>query len=182
MNALHSVSLAEEEILVAELALLGIHYLSRQTAYQAQTARPPDVLLVDLVQQPSARVRSTVIAVLLSHPEYADAVPAALRRLQPPERLSLQSFYLAARLLQQEYAHRLRPCQASRWRWLPDLQEASAGLCLPEQGTPRERLNALGSEYGRLTQTMVNWIGTYEQAARQLLRQWEGERHWNRSL
>jgi hypothetical protein len=67
-------------------------------------------LLADLVRQPSGRVRAAVIAVFLSHPEYADAVLAALMRL------TLQSFYLAAVLLQQEHAPRLRPFLASRWR------------------------------------------------------------------
>ena len=41
----------EEEKLVAELELLGIRYLSRQTLYHARSARPPENMLADLVQQ-----------------------------------------------------------------------------------------------------------------------------------
>ena len=134
----------EEEKLVAELDLLGIRYLSRQTPYRPDRIRSPEALLADLVRQPSARVRAVVIAVLLSHPQYAAAVPAALMRL------TLPSFYLAAVFLQQEHANRLRPFLASRWRWLPDLPEASAALNLPPKGTPRERLVALGREHRRL--------------------------------
>jgi hypothetical protein len=115
--------------------------------------------------KPSARVRAAVIAVFLSHPEYADAVPAALRRLHPPERLTLQSFYLAAVFLQPEHAHRLRPFLASRWRWLPALPEAAAERNLPPKGTPRDRLVAPGREHRRLAQAAVNLTGTYEQAA-----------------
>ena len=105
-----------EEELVAELELLGVRYLSRQSSYQASRVRPPETLLADLVRQPSARVRAAVIAVLLAHPEYADAVPVALEQLLPAERLTLQSFYAAAVLLQQEHADRLRAFLGTRWR------------------------------------------------------------------
>ena len=97
-------SYMEEERLVAELELLGIRYLSRYTSDQAERIRPPDVLLADLVRQPSARVRAAVLAVLLAHPEYAEAVPTALQQLGPAERRTLRLFYTAAVLLQQEYA------------------------------------------------------------------------------
>ena len=172
--------LAEEERIVAELGLLGIHYLSRQTAFQPARVRTPQALLADLVRQPSARVRAAVIAVLLSHPEYAAAVPAALERLNPSERLTLQSFYAAAVLLQQEHAHRLRPHVTRKWRWLPDLSRTLAGWDMPSEGTPREKLAALGREHRRRAQEAVNWSGTYEQVAHQLLRQWEFESRWSR--
>ena len=69
-----------EEKLVAELALLGISYLTRQTDYQANQVRPPEQLFVDLLQQPSARVRAAVIAVLLAHPDYAKSMPCGFHR------------------------------------------------------------------------------------------------------
>lgn len=171
--------LTEEERIVAELGLLGIRYLSRQTAFQPTRVRPPQVLLADLVRQPSARVRAAVIAVLLSHPEYAEAVPAALERLDPSERFTLQLFYAAAVLLQQEYAHLLRPRVAREWRWLPDLSRTLMEWDMPSEGTPREKLAALGREHRRRAQEAVNWSGTYEQVANQLLRQWEFESRWS---
>jgi len=165
----------EEERLVAELALLGIRYLSRQTPDQASKARPPEILLADLVCQPSARVRAAVIAVLLAHPEYAAAVPAALERLLPRERLTLQWFYMAAVLLQQEHAPRLRPF-LTRWQWLPDLFSAELGL--PAEGRPLERLALLGSQQRHRTRAAVNWAGTYEGVAHKLIRRWEREARW----
>jgi hypothetical protein len=169
-------SYGEEERLVAELELLGIRYLSRQTSDRAEGVRPPDVLLADLVQQPSARVRATVIAVLLAHPEYAEAVPAALERLRPAERLTLRLFYTAAALLQQEYAERLRPFVAGLQ--LPDWFAADLGL--PDVSSTRERLTALGQRHRQKTQVDVNWVGTYENVVRRLLRSWELEGQWNR--
>ena len=166
----------EEEHLVAELELLGICYLSRHTSDRAESIRPPDVLLADLVRQPSARVRAAVIAVLLAHPEYADAIPAALERLQPAERLMLQLFYTAASLLQQEYAERLRPFVAGSR--LPNRFAADLGL--PSAISPREGLVALGQQHRRQSQVEVNWVGTYESVVRCLLRSWKSEAQWNR--
>ena len=167
-----------EEELVAELELLGVRYLSRQSSYRASGVRPPEALLADLVRQPSARVRAAVIAVLLAHPEYAAAVPEALEQLRPEERLTLQSFYAAAVLLQQEHADRLRAFLGARWRPLPDLREATPQINLPDHGTPSERLAWLGREHQRWSGMMVNWTGSYEQVARRLLRRWDMERQW----
>ena len=166
----------EEERVVAELELLGIRYLSRHTSDRAERVRPPDVLLADLVRQPSARVRAAVIAVLLAHPEYAEAMPAALERLRPAERRTLRLFYTAAVLLQQEYAGRLRAFVARQW--LPD--RFAVDLDLPGAASPRERLTALGRQHRQQTQAYVNWVGTYENVARRLLRSWEAEARWNR--
>ena len=110
-------SLTEEEKLVAELELVGVRYLSRQTLYQATGVRPPASLLADLIRQPSARVRLAVIAVLLSHPEYAESIPSALARLSPMEQLALKLFYTAACLTQRRYADRLQHFMADCWQW-----------------------------------------------------------------
>ena len=169
-------SLQEEERLVAELELLGVHYLSRHTSERAGSVRPPDALLADLVRQPSARVRAAVIAVLLAHPEYSDAVPAALERLRPGERLTLRLFYTAAVLLQQEHGERLQPfvtgCR------LPDRFAADLGL--PDVASPGERLAALGQQHRQQTRVDLNWVGTYESVVRCLLRSWKSEVLWNR--
>jgi hypothetical protein len=74
-------AVSEEETLVAELELLGICYLSRQTSYRAEQVRPPAQLIADLARQPSARVREALISVFLAHPQYAGAVFPALARL-----------------------------------------------------------------------------------------------------
>ena len=162
------------------LELLGVRYLSRRSSYEASRVRPPETLLADLVRQPSARVRAAVIAVLLAHPEYAVAVPAALEQLPAAEQLTLQSFYAAAMFLQQEHAHRLRAFLGARWRPLPHLREVTRQLHLPDDGTPGERLAWLGREHQRWSGTMVNWTGSYEQVVRRLMRRWDMERQWQR--
>jgi hypothetical protein len=171
----------EEEHLVAELELLGVRYLSRLSAYQASGVRPPAILLADLVRQPSARVRAAVIAVLLARPRYADAVPNALDHLEPQEAFNLRAFYAAAALLQRQHASRLRALMGERWRPLPWLADVTTELNLPSQGTSRAKLAALGAEHQRRSQKVVNWVGSYEQAAGQLIRSWEVESQWERS-
>lgn len=166
----------EEERIVAELELLGVRYLSRRLSTPAEHVRPPDALLADLVRQPSARVRAAVIAVLLAHPEYATAVPAALERLGSSDRLTLRLFYTAAVLLQQEHAERLQRFVANDQ--LPD--RFSAELGLPESASPHARLVALGQRHRQCTKVHVNWTGTYESVAQHLVRSWESEARWKR--
>ncbi len=166
-NELHTIQ--DEDQLVAELELLGIHYLSRLTCYQASEVRAPDTLLADMVQQPSARVRQAVIAVLLMHPDYAQAVPDALQQLPPPAQLTLHLLYTAATLLQRKCADQLRPLLARRWQWqwLPDL--FSAEIDLPSSGSVDQKLVALGQRHRHLTGAVVNWTGTYQNVVQHLV-------------
>jgi hypothetical protein len=168
-------AITEEERIVAELRSLGIRHLTQRAANPPARPRAPDALLADLVRQPSARVRAAAIALLLAHPEYSGALPAALDRLPPEERLNLQAFYLAALFLQEEHEDRLRALQPGRWLRLQAMPHVILDLDVPGGGTPRERLSALGREHRRLAGRAVNWAGTYEQVARKLLRQWEKE-------
>ncbi|MFW6135965.1 MAG: type IV toxin-antitoxin system AbiEi family antitoxin domain-containing protein [Chloroflexota bacterium] len=174
----HAGAMAEEEELIAELELLGVRYLSRQASYQAQEVRSPERLLVDLVRQPHARVRTAVIALLLAHPQYAEAVPAALDRLPQQDRLTLGSLYTAAVFLQREHADRLRPLVGDPWRWLPDLLCEELGL--PAVGSPREKLRLLDREMRYRTGATVNWMGSYEAAAKKFMRDRERETAWSR--
>jgi len=170
--------LTTEDSIVAELEQLDIRYLSRQSSDAGVQARPPATLLADLMRQPSARVREAVIAVLLAHPAYAQAVPAALTQLSASEQLALRFFYSASVLLQRQYADALRPHVAERWQWLPDLFSQDLGLAT--QGTPQERLGRLGAAHRAHTRSAVNWTGTYDNVARKLLRRWSLEHRWNR--
>ena len=183
MSALTDVTpdndrLTTEDSIVAELEQLDIRYLSRRSSDAGAQGRPPATLLADLMRQPSARVREAVIAVLLAHPAYAQAVPVALAQLSAPEQLALRFFYSASVLLQRQYADALRPHVAERWLWLPDLFSQELGVTT--QGTPQERLGWLGVAHRAHTRSAVNWTGTYDNVARKLLRRWSLEHRWNR--
>jgi hypothetical protein len=167
----------EEEKLVAELELLGIRYLSRQTAYRPNAVRQPDKLLADLVRQPSARVRAAVIAVLLTHPEFAANITTALLTLSPAQRITLQFYYLAAVLLQRVFTDQLQSHLGTRWQWIPE--RFTEEFALSSDSSPRETLIRLGREHQRLTNQIANWSGTCEDVARRLFHQWELEQRWN---
>jgi hypothetical protein len=164
-----------EEQVVAQLEQLGVRYLSRQAHVDPTPARPTHDLLADLVHQPSSRVRTALIALLLAHPDYCAAIPAAIQQLTPSEVLTLKTFYTAAVLLQRQYADRLQEFLGSEWRWLPDLFSDELGV---EGDTPLARLHSLGRIHTRWSGVQLNWAGTYENASRLLVRRWELEQAW----
>jgi len=170
-------TVTDEEKLVAELELLGIRYLSRATDYRSERPRPPAQLLADLIRQPSARIRQSVISVLLAHPEYSAAVPEALGRLSEAEGLTLRLFYTAAAILQRQYAEQLRQAGAGEPALLPDLFTQDLGVSATASSATR--LTELARTHQRVSGVTANWAGTYDNAARKLLRRWEMERQWS---
>jgi len=176
-------AVSEEETLVAELELLGIRYLSRQTPYHATQIRPPDRLLIDLARQPTARVREALIAVFLACPGYAQAVPAAVTQLDatnPAAATDLRLLYTAAVFLQREYAPQLGSFPNEDQPWLPDL--FSAGFGLPGDNMPAaSELAMLGQVHREATGVLANWTGTYHNVARKLIRRREMEQMWSQN-
>jgi hypothetical protein len=166
----------DEDHLVAELELLGIAYLSRHRPTPVDSVRAPHELLSDLIRQPSARVRGAIIAVLLLHPELANAIPAAMSRLSQADQLTLRVFYTASVILQAKYAPRLQ-LNATSTQPLPDLFSLELGLL--RSGSPSEQLAALGRIHRRLSGSAVNWVGTYDNVAQHLMNRLERERLWN---
>jgi hypothetical protein len=146
------ISLQGEERLVAELAQLGVNYLSRQ-AVVPTIPRLPRIILAELVRQPSSRVRTALISLLLVNPQYASKIPAALKRLGGGDSLTLKLFYSAAVFLQQKYAILINKFSRSPWIELPDLFSSELAI---RGETLQERLIALGDLHMRLTSVQLN--------------------------
>ncbi len=174
-----SYSTQAEEELVAELAQLGINYLSRQSTQAVQSLRPPDELLANLVCQPSSRVRSALIALLLARPDYARYVPKAVQESEERAAHLLRLFYTAAVQLQERYEAVLRSFLGTRWRRLPDLFSDELGIT---GASPEARLKHLARLHAQWSGENLNWAGTYENSAHLLLRRWEREKVWRASL
>lgn len=170
-------SLALEDRLVAELERLGIHYLARESIAPAKRVRSPERLISALIQQPSSRVRTAVIALLLAYPQFAEAIPAALERLERQDQQTLKLFYTATVYLQKKYAGQLQPFLAKRWVWLPDY--FSEEMNLREETHPEKLLHQLGLRHRQLTGVVANWQGTYENVAQHLLHRWQLEQRWS---
>lgn len=165
--------------MVAELAQLGVGYLSRQGTREPAKASSPHNLIADLIRQPTSRVRVAVIALFLAHPEYSQYVPAALNSLPGRQAQILKIFYSAAYLLQKKYARSLRPFLGGKWMWLPDLFSHELGLAAVPS---KDRLKELAQIHSELMKVELNWAGTYASAAHNLLHRWEMEKKWNQSL
>lgn len=164
-----------EERFVAELAALGVNYLSRQSADPYPGVHRPYELMAGLVCQPSSRVRSALIALLLAHPDYTAHIPQALKLLDQRQAQTLRFFYTAAVNLQQIYAVELRTHAKTKWCDLPDLFSDKLGLV---GNTPADRLRNLARLHALWSGENLNWAGTYERAAYNLLRRREREAKW----
>jgi len=164
-----------EEQLVSELARLGISYQSRQSADNSSRVYAPHELMAGLVCQPSSRVRSALIALLLARPDYSVFIPQALRLLNLSQAQIFRFFYTAAVNLQQIYAQGLQPSLGTEWRNLPDLFSDELGLT---GVSPAARLRNLARLHAQWSGENLNWAGTYDSAAQHLLRRWEKEKTW----
>src|SRR5215208_5860252 len=96
MSRIIRQEISNEDRLVTELYKLGVTYLSNRVTEVSGLTRFPGQILADTIRQPSARVRTSVIALLLLHPSYAEAVPSAIDLLNKGHRLTLKLFYTAA--------------------------------------------------------------------------------------
>ncbi|MBK6430366.1 hypothetical protein [Candidatus Amarolinea dominans] len=118
-----------------------MRYLSRRHHVEGAEARPQHKLLADLVRQPSSRVRTALIALLLAHPDYAASIPAAIQDLTLSAARTLKILYTAAVHLQRQHADRLQEFLGTNWRWLPDMFSDELGV---RGATPLTRLQSLG--------------------------------------
>jgi hypothetical protein len=165
-----------EEQIVAELEVVGVRYLSRQTDHKVRNSRPPYRLLADLVCQPSSRVRLATIALLLAQPSYAQFISEALEILPSERQFLLMVFYSAAVFLQQMYRKPFEKHLDRRWNPLPDVFSSELGI--PLDLPPQQRLAVLGRLYRSHSGIDLNWSGTFDNAARHWLRQVELEGQW----
>jgi len=171
-----NTKLSPEEKLVAELELMGIRYLSRQTTHTAKSVRPYHALFADLIRQPNSRIRTAFIAVLLAHPEVAQEIQLSIKLLNPSEQVILKILYTAAVILQKEYARSITKYQGKNWLWLPDLFSGELGLSnsLP----PKEIIKTLAQKHSQHTNIYLNWEGTYRNVVDHLIHRWEIEAQW----
>ena len=180
MNRITGQEINNEDRLVTELHQLGVTYLSNRATEVHGLLRLPEQILADTIRQPSARVRTSMIALLLLHPDFAEAVPTALSLLNKGHRLSLKLFYTAAVYLQRAYRQELFPLLAEGWRWLPDLFGQEFGIS--SNISPQDAIRLLGIRHQELTHSFTNWAGTYRNVAHHLIRYKQRELQWNQSL
>jgi hypothetical protein len=164
----------KEEEIVAELYRLGIRHLSRLSVNPPSQKYPPAVLIAELTRQPSSRVCNALIPLFLAHPGFSVHVLEALKYVNREQGLTLKFFYTAAVLLQRRDPEKFQGDSAP----LPDYFLGELGIL---DSTPAEMLQELGRRHQQASKQYINWLGSYENAAGHLLRQWELEKRWNAS-
>ena len=160
--------------LIAELHALGLHFVIGSKPPLIRRRLAPATLLAGLAEQTDGRMEMALIALFLYQPTFAEVVKEALVRVDETTRTKLKLFYTAAMLLQQIHAERLRllcPRQP-----LPDLFSHELGIALT--GTPKVRLRQLAARHRALSGWAINWLGTYQYAAKRLITRLEKEAIW----
>ena len=132
---------------------------------------------MDIIRQPSSRVRTAVIALLLAHPEFSKDIPLAISHLRTKNRLALKLFYTAAVYLQRIYFTDLYHDPQKPWQRLPDL--FSNELNIPAELDPSQALNILGHRHRELTNTYVNWKGHILTSCKNFYNDDDFEELWN---
>jgi len=154
-----------EDELVGALDALDVPFLTGGVQDDVALALTHDALLEGLARSSDARVRSAIIPLLLRHPEFAPSVSSTVRRLDAgaAARATLECFYTAAMLLQKKYVERLARLFGIQ-PTLADLFSAEMDLELADD--METSLMRLGERNAALRGLELNWVGTYEHAAR----------------
>jgi hypothetical protein len=162
--------------LVDALDALGVPFL-RGGCGATGKVEPGD-LLAALAASAEARLRLSLIPLLLAHPEYSAYATTALRQMQPATAITLRCYYTAALWLQVKYRARITASVGTS-QWLPDL--FGAELHLMEYTDPDAALRALAARQQALSGRVLNWLGSYEHAAQTWLQQLEQGAKWKQS-
>lgn len=173
---LATMSSVSSSDLVDALDTLGVPFLLDGTS--KTVTLEPGILLAALAASPEARLRMSLIPLLLAHPEFAEDVETALGRLSADAAIVLRCYYTAAHWLQAKYRTQIVNLRGDQ-PVLPDLFSEELGL--PGESKPDIALHALAFHQQRLTGRIINWLGTYEHAAQNWLRFVEHEDRWQHS-
>ena len=137
------------------LRALGVNFIMGGQGKVAPLSKQPARLIAALAASDDARLRLSLIPLFLEHPEFAVRVHAAVKKLDPFARLTLQCYYCAAVWLGQKY----QPHKKS----LPDY--FCKELDLHPTTDLEENLRNLAKRHKELSGARVNWLGTYQHAA-----------------
>ena len=159
--------------LFGRLASQDIRYFQESGLEHTSSPAPLAPLLVDLARAPSSRLRSSLIALFLRHPEHVPVAEAVARDLpgnDPTRRLLLLSI-LAAAALQNEWSFSLDLYLPDQVYIQADHLAAELGLPSPGQDFGRACLAAAARLLRKESMFPVNYEADWENAAHRLLSQ-----------
>jgi hypothetical protein len=136
------------------LRALDVNFIMGGQSTNEALHKQPARLIAALAKSEESRLRLSLIPLFLEHHEFALYVRTVAKKLDPAARLTLQCYYTAAVWLGNKYQQ-----QES----LPDYFSQELGLYPADD--PDENLQALAKRHKELSDTWVNWLGTYLHAA-----------------
>jgi hypothetical protein len=162
--------MVSEDQLVSELWARDVRFLRGKALTNTPTLSP-QTLLISLAESQDARVRLSLIPLLLRHPEFAGEAEIVDKKISNPEsQLIFRFFFTAAMLFQRMYKKQLQKYLGDQAE-IPDLFSSKLGLALMKD--PDLSLRELAERHKILSGHRINWIGTYRHAPDVWLRQLE---------
>lgn len=162
--------------LVGKLDALGVPFLTGGIQTPRALGLSRSQLLLGLARDPDARVRLSVIPLLLVRPEFAEEISGVAEQLDGDARLTFECYCTAAYWLQRKYEQPLADL-VGETKPLSDWFSTKLGLTNGETDAARA-LETLGQRHRVLSREPINWKGTYEHAAQTLIKQLTWERAW----
>ena len=136
------------------LQTLNVNFIMGGQSSSEALHKQPTCLIAALAESDESRLRLSLIPLFLEHHEFALHVRTVAKKLDPAARLTLQCYYTAAVWLGKKY---------QQHGSLPDYFSRELGLHSVDD--PEENLRALAKRHKELSDTWVNWFGTYLHAA-----------------
>ncbi len=165
----------EPKQLVDNVNRIGIHFLVDESFSDSTETLTPAELLAGLAAQSDARMRLTLIAVLLQRSEFARYAHQAIALMDDPIELTFKLYYTAAHYLQMIYANQLKDVLGS-YDKLPDY--FSEELKIEKDNHASDQLRRLAERHKVITGIPLNWYGTYNHAAQRVITRLKKERAW----
>lgn len=161
--------------LIGEMDRLGVHFVVGDNLPETVNSLSPAELMAGLVVHNDARIRLSLIPVLLQYPEYSEFVQEALELLDDSQKVIFKLYYTAASLLQLVYCDQIEGLVEDSQVIYDHFSEE---LGITKEGTAKERLRELAKRHQEITKLPVNWYGTYHHAAKRILTRMQREREW----
>ena len=161
------------EQLATALHSLGVEFVMGNRPGKGSLYKKPTSLITALAKSPEARLRLSLIPLFLEHPEMARYVPKVVNKLEAAAKLTIKCYYTAAVWLQKQNYNQLDALIKLKSP-LPDYFSIDLGLEITTDF--EENLRSLAQRHQLLSNSHVNWLGTYQHALKVWLKGLELQR------
>jgi hypothetical protein len=170
MNSKVNLESISGDDLVSELWAWDVRFLRGESFTDTPTLSPK-IFLQLLAQSPEARIRLSIIPLLLKHPNFTKEAEIVDKEiLDLDSKLVFRFFYTASMLLQQIHIETLSRFLGNQMK-IPNLFSNKLGINLPNN--PHLAIINLSEHHKTLSGQKINWLGTYQHATDVWLKQLE---------